>query len=297
MNNDVYLAADRLPLVQDIGWNRSESRYTHPDRTLGFDVFVFVTAGRMQVIEDGQEYRVTPGEHLFLKHGVHHYGLSRSEPGTSWYWIHFKTPDVETGIYDEHEPLIGMDFYYPEHYRYRLALPKHGSTPWHVTMEQRLEHLLRESHNRGVPHRMTWLSVQVYQLFLELQRAAFSGTSTDTVQGKAASLPGRVMAYLKRHACQELNAAHLSAELQLNYSYISATFSRLTGQTVVQAHTRLRMEQAVALMRDTSLNISEIAKQVGYVNPFYFSRVFKKTMGESPSSYLNHFYRTPPQEG
>ncbi|WP_020619820.1 helix-turn-helix domain-containing protein [Paenibacillus daejeonensis] len=291
MDTDIYLAADRLPLVQDIGWNLSEERYTHPDRRLAFDVFVFVVSGRMQVIEEGVEYWIGPGEHLFLKNGAHHYGLPRSDPGTGWYWIHFRTPGLDAEAYEGAEPLPGLDFYYPEHYRYRLALPKHGSTPWHVIMAQRLEQLLRQSRDRSLPHRMTWLSVQTHAMFLELQRAAASTTS-EVAQGKAASLPGRVMSYLRQHACEELDATQLSAELQLNYSYISATFSRLTGQTIVQAHTKLRVEQAIALMRDTSLNIGEIAKRVGYANPFYFSRIFKKTMGESPSSYLNHFYRT-----
>ncbi|MFS0726018.1 helix-turn-helix transcriptional regulator [Paenibacillus sp. 1P07SE] len=297
MEADIYLAADRLPLVQDIGWNLSETVYTHPDRVLGFNVFLFVASGRMQVIEEDREYLVGPGEHMFLKQGLHHYGRPRaSEAGTGWYWIHFRTPGLASASDDGQEPLPDLSFYHPEHYRYRLALPKYGSTPWHAALGQRLEQLLRQSRERGVPHRMTWLSVQVY-LFLELQRAAGEAGDPQRPQGKAAALPGRVMSYLKQHAREELDADALSRQLQLNYSYISATFSRLTGQTVVQAHTKLRIEQAVALMRDTSLNISEIAKQVGYTNPFYFSRVFKKTMGESPSSYLSHFYRTPPGSG
>ncbi|WP_341282799.1 AraC family transcriptional regulator [Paenibacillus sp. FSL H8-0537] len=44
-------------------------------------------------------------------------------------------------------------------------------------------------------------------------------------------------------------------------------------------------------MRNSTLNISEISAQLGYQNPFYFSKVFKKVFGESPSSYMRHLYK------
>ncbi|MFC5652056.1 helix-turn-helix domain-containing protein [Paenibacillus solisilvae] len=37
--------------------------------------------------------------------------------------------------------------------------------------------------------------------------------------------------------------------------------------------------------------MSEVSEQLGYRNPFYFSRVFKKVLGESPTSYMRHFYK------
>ncbi|OXM85739.1 helix-turn-helix transcriptional regulator [Paenibacillus rigui] len=59
-----------------------------------------------------------------------------------------------------------------------------------------------------------------------------------------------------------------------------------------EAHTKLRMNHALELIRSTSLNVSEISKRLGYQNPYYFSRVFKKVFGESPSAYMSHFYKS-----
>ncbi|WP_245233395.1 hypothetical protein [Paenibacillus maysiensis] len=75
MNNDLHLSADPFPLVRDIGWNKTDKLYTHPDRILGYDVFLFVAKGSMQVIEDGVEYIIGENHHLFLKKGRHHWGL------------------------------------------------------------------------------------------------------------------------------------------------------------------------------------------------------------------------------
>lgn len=99
------------------------------------------------------------------------------------------------------------------------------------------------------------------------------------------------MAYLSRHAEEEFDAKGLSEYMNLNYSHLSATFSKITGQTIIDAHTRLRMNKALHLLRTTSMNVSEISERLGFQNPFYFTRVFKKVLGESPSYYMNHFYR------
>ena len=77
----ISLTADRFPLVRDIGKNRTDGIYTHHDRILDFDVFLFVTKGRMQVIEEGTEYFVGENEHLFLKEGKSSLGATFNASG------------------------------------------------------------------------------------------------------------------------------------------------------------------------------------------------------------------------
>ena len=50
---------------------------------------------------------------------------------------------------------------------------------------------------------------------------------------------------------------------------------------------QLRIQRAQALMRDTDLLMREISQEVGYEDPFYFSKVFKQITGESPTQYMN----------
>ncbi|MGG4142176.1 AraC family transcriptional regulator [Paenibacillus algorifonticola] len=132
---------------------------------------------------------------------------------------------------------------------------------------------------------MTRIRLSVYELFLDLHQASVlerKSTGADEISE-------RIIAFLGSHSCEPFSASLLAAALNLNYSYLSATFKRVTGQSIIEAHTRLRLQHALALMRSNSLNISDISDRLGY--PFYFSRVFKKMYGESPSSYLKQFYR------
>ncbi|MFC5469098.1 helix-turn-helix domain-containing protein [Cohnella suwonensis] len=290
MKRDIYLTADRFPLVRDIGCNRTDDWYSHPDRVLDYDVFLFVAEGGMQVIEEGIEYFVGANEHLFLKKRLHHWGRPETLPGTTWYWIHFTTI-VDERIEYKRQLSIGpeLEYYFSDHYQYALQLPKFGAAALHRTTEQRLQSMTESSRIQRA-HRMTEISLQVYQFFLGLHQSAVNREKA-AKSGKAEAHIGRIMTYLIRHAEEEFDAKGLSEYMNLNYSHLSATFSKITGQTIIEAHTRLRMNKALHLLRTTSLNISEISERLGFQNPFYFSRVFKKVLGESPSCYMNHLYR------
>ncbi|MFD2328029.1 helix-turn-helix domain-containing protein [Cohnella sp. GCM10020058] len=285
MNGSVYMTADRFPLVRDVGFNRVEGIYEHHDRTLDFDVFFFVVEGSMKVIEEGIEYIVREGEYLFLRGGLHHWGVPFSTPGTGWYWIHFSAPDSEAPRYREHAPMSGLDAYFPDHYAYRMALPKLGIPAPRITLGSRLDDLIRRFAEPRA-YAMTRLSLDVYALFLELAEPA----SDNAVLPRAASVSQRIIPCLIEHADRPFDADALGKRVNLNYSYMSAAFRKETGQSIIEAHTKLRMNKAVELMREGRLNVSEISERLGFPNPYYFSRVFKKTLGSSPSAYRKRFY-------
>lgn len=290
MPNEVFLSADRFPLVRDIGMNRTDSLYTHPDREADFYVFLFVVHGCMQVIEEGTEYFVKENEHLFLKKGKHHWGLPVTPSGTTWYWIHFDLPFDEQIDYREHMPLPEIEYYQPDHYQYLIPMPKHGSSAFHFVMEARLRSLTAD-YFIPANHSMMNVSLRVCQLFLELQKEVLQqdrGMQT----GKTDTIAGRVMSFLMQHAEEDFDSRSIADHMSLNYSYLSSAFKEQTGQTIVEAHARLRMGKAIEWMRNSSLNVSEISERLGYRNPYYFSRVFKRVLGQSPSSYMQYLYKS-----
>ncbi|WP_438351512.1 AraC family transcriptional regulator [Paenibacillus sp. FA6] len=289
MNDLVYLSADRFPLVRDIGWNQTTSMYTHPDRQLDYDVFIFVTKGEMQIIEEEKEYIVNAGEHLFLKRGLHHWGLPRTPDGTSWYWIHFNVAIEDEGTYKDYSPLPELGFYYPDYYQYRFSLPKYGTSPLHLSLEARLK-LLMDQYQHPKEHQMTRNSLKVYELFMDLH-TLWKQRTHDNIGGKLEGTVRRVMTYLVQHCGEEFVGKQLSLHMVMNYSYLSAAFKQVTGYTIIETHTKLRLNKAIELMRTTSWNVSEISEALGFPNPYYFSRVFKKVLGEAPSSYMKHLYR------
>ena len=87
------------------------------------------------------------------------------------------------------------------------------------------------------------------------------------------------------HYARRLTLGEIAAHVHLNPQSFSVLFKRETGQSVVDHLTHLRLEQAKCLLKDTSLPINQVAGQVGYEDPDYFSRLFHKVNGMSPRQY------------
>ena len=63
------------------------------------------------------------------------------------------------------------------------------------------------------------------------------------------------------------------------------SFKRYMGVTPMQYVTSIRINKAKELLKNTNYSIQEISGLVGYENPLYFSRIFRKQIGCSPSGY------------
>lgn len=96
----------------------------------------------------------------------------------------------------------------------------------------------------------------------------------------------KALAYIDEHYTSEnLSLGTVACEVQVGANYLSSVFSQNMQKTFTEYISEKRMEKAKKLLKSTELPTSEIAAQVGYKDPHYFSFVFKKTQGCSPREY------------
>ncbi|MEW5959968.1 MAG: helix-turn-helix domain-containing protein, partial [Chloroflexota bacterium] len=92
--------------------------------------------------------------------------------------------------------------------------------------------------------------------------------------------------YIDGHfADPDLALNDVAGQVGLSPSHFSAVFSRETGETFKEYLTKTRIEKAKELLKMTGLKAFEIAYQVGYKDPHYFSVVFKRQTGLSPTEF------------
>ncbi len=82
-----------------------------------------------------------------------------------------------------------------------------------------------------------------------------------------------------------LSSGTLCRELFLGASQFNRKLSALTGYTAVQYIRRRRMERARVMLRETTLGVAEVAAEVGYEDPSFFTRSFRQDTGMSPSQW------------
>ena len=68
-------------------------------------------------------------------------------------------------------------------------------------------------------------------------------------------------------------------------SHFSVIFKKKTGKSPIAYFNRLKIEYACKLLKETDLKINQICFKIGIEDPFYFSRLFSKTIGMSPTEY------------
>jgi AraC-like DNA-binding protein len=95
----------------------------------------------------------------------------------------------------------------------------------------------------------------------------------------------RVTHYLKQYYTQEITSETICREFHCSRSNLSRIFNQQTKMSIRDYINTLRIESAKALLRDTKLEIAEIAFSVGFSEPNYFTSVFKKYTNLSPSAY------------
>ena len=100
------------------------------------------------------------------------------------------------------------------------------------------------------------------------------------------SVVEQVKKYIEEHyEEEELSLNLLASYVNFSPNHLSMIFSQQTGQTFIKYLTDFRMNKAKELLRGTGKRSSEISQEVGYKDPHYFSYLFKKTQGMTPTQY------------
>lgn len=94
--------------------------------------------------------------------------------------------------------------------------------------------------------------------------------------------------YVKNHYFQKVDMKVVANDMGLTTSYMSTLFKKCTGQTYKEYLIHYRLEKGKELLLKTTMHVAEISQLVGYDNEHYFSKIFKKKMGVTPTEYRNH---------
>ena len=93
------------------------------------------------------------------------------------------------------------------------------------------------------------------------------------------------LTYLESNYTNNISVQSLADSIGLNRSYLHRLFKSATGSSVQEYLLDLRIRKACTLLKSTVLPVAIISLSVGYEDTLYFSRLFKKKKGVSPSRY------------
>jgi two-component system response regulator YesN len=106
--------------------------------------------------------------------------------------------------------------------------------------------------------------------------------------GKSKNVIERIRAVIDKRFAENLQISDIAKEVFLSVTYLCLLFKQETGVTINEYITRVRVEKAKEMLKDPGNKFYEVCYAVGYSDPSYFSKIFKKNTGFTPSSYREH---------
>lgn len=91
--------------------------------------------------------------------------------------------------------------------------------------------------------------------------------------------------YIHTHITEALRLDEIAQEVFVSPNYLSSIYKKTTGQSLIEYIHQEKVAYAKTLMEQSSMSVADVARQLGFENVYYFSKIFKKESGLSPSQY------------
>ena len=128
---------------------------------------------------------------------------------------------------------------------------------------------------------------EIKRQFIDALKEAITIRDAEAMK-RSSDIIDSALRYIDSHyADEDISLDSVAIASNISANYLSALFSQKVGLSFVEYVTKKRMERARQLLRKTDKRSGEIASEVGYKDPRYFSFVFKKKHGCTPSQYRN----------
>ena len=211
----------------------------------------------------GKDYYPEPGQLYLLPAGMRLSYAPENDNLLGKYWCHFSATVGDVNLFQmldlphwitvKDEPMLERQF--------QQLLELHTNTS--VTAPLRIKSILFEI-----------ISNYIEQSETQLHLAATSSTSKINI----------VLSYIERHLAEPITVEELAKLVHFHPNYFMHYFKSMMGLSPIVYINKKRLEKARRMLATTDLSISGVADEIG-MELYYFSRIFKKQSGLSPSEY------------
>ncbi len=97
----------------------------------------------------------------------------------------------------------------------------------------------------------------------------------------------KIIQYMHGNVSGKITVPELSALVSMTPAYMSRTFKDATGYTIIEYFNKLKIDKSKELLIEGNRKVKEVAQELGFADEFYFSRMFKRLEGITPSEFCS----------
>ena len=249
----------RILYPTDVGFF-PKARAHYREREEGADqyILIYCVDGKGIIEVDGKTYSIKKAEAFCIPRGKRHKYYADNQDPWSILWVHFKGENTKYFPLDECRT-VQINSKYSEN---RMAV-----------FFNLIFRVLERNYTMG---NFIYLSQVLSLLLAEVYYR--EKVDESSVQDKHVTM---VIRFMYKNLTKQLTLEEISREVDLSKSYLNSIFKEQTGRSPVDFFLHLKMQEACKLLQSTDMYIYEVSTKMGYTDPYYFSRIFKKVVGES----------------
>lgn len=270
----VLARARQHPLLRsvyptDIGWFPTAGHHFRQRPTgAGQDHLMLCIGGQGYVKINGQRSHLSKDHLLIIPRDTPHTYWAADDDPWSIYWVHFLGDDAD---------------YFVD------RIPRPGQpVPVEAAVRDEAVRLFRyclDALHDGYGMQTLIYAAQATQHVLSLLLYRNRLLPTDQRSGLRRERIESAIAFMQANLNENLRLEDFAREAGMSVSHFSERFRRQTGQSPMAYFIQLRMRLACRLLDLSGQPVKSVALEIGYKDPYYFSRIFKKSMGISPDRY------------
>lgn len=261
------LSADLYPRA--LGFYAAASGHQMQRESHDDYLMIYCLEGKGRFSASNSESTLTIGDLLIVPAGLsHQYAADPNDPWTI-YWTHFE--GLRAADFTLHTGIPRSDGGYQIH---QVGVHAQLISDFEALMEARNSVQELASH--------IYAANQLRQILSHI--ALLRPTESIKGQRETAELE-RVHSLMRSHLHEKLDLDTLAAAVNLSKFHFVKRYRELSGTTPINRFIQLKIERACHLLDTTDKEIKEVAYAVGYDDAYYFSRIFRKQLGISPSQY------------
>lgn len=260
-----HLLAPLLPTAAGF-FPHAEGHHVERPQGISEVIIILCVAGRGWFEIAGTRRSMGFGEVVFIPAGVAHmYGAEDDDPW-SIVWAHAIGADIQHFM-----RALGID-------RSRLKLQLSADALDRLNFH-RVYQVMEDGYS--VP----LLIVSASALRLTLSEILYAKVAPRAAPGDEPGPVQLVSAWMRKNIGGRVSLAQLARQAGVSASHLSALFRTQAGYPPMDYFSRLKIQHACRLLDTTARRIKDIGAEVGYPDPYYFSRLFSEVMGISPRAY------------
>ncbi|WP_168433032.1 AraC family transcriptional regulator [Pontiella sulfatireligans] len=229
-------------------------------------ILIYCDDGQGWLELDGNEWTVEKhSAFLVPAHVPHKYGANPGQPWSN-HWVHFQGKQAAEFC--------------------ELVFPSTGSPVIHLPQHQEMAACIEQLYQfMSKVHTYSTLVAATGALSQLLGVIQLRMRSSEQRSRTADENIDKTVEFMHRNLARKLPLKELANIAGMSLNHYGVLFSKRYYSTPIDYFNRLKIQRACELLTTTGMRISEVGEQLGFPDPYYFSRIFKKIMGISPRDY------------